>query len=47
VKTKTWKGELEKNSWVDSYLAGDAFSKYIVEETKRVTALLTTLGLIK
>jgi putative tricarboxylic transport membrane protein len=47
VKTKTWKGELEKNSWVDSYLAGDAFSKYIVEETTRVTALLTTLGLIK
>jgi putative tricarboxylic transport membrane protein len=47
VKTKTWKGELAKNSWVDSYLAGDAFAKYITEETKRVTALLTTLGLIK
>ena len=47
VKTKTWKAELEKNAWVDSYLAGDAFTQYIVDETKRVTALLTTLGLIK
>jgi hypothetical protein len=28
-------------------LPGEAFSKYIAEETKRVTALLTTLGLIK
>ncbi len=47
VKSPTWKGELEKNGWVDAYLAGDAFRAYIAEETKRVTALLTTLGLIK
>jgi putative tricarboxylic transport membrane protein len=47
VKSPSWKGQLEKNGWVDSYLAGDAFRKYIEEETKRVTALLTTLGLIK
>ncbi len=47
VKSPGWKGHLEKNGWVDSYLPGDAFAQYIAEETKRVTALLTTLGLIK
>ena len=25
VKSPSWKGHLEKNSWVDSYLAGDGF----------------------
>jgi putative tricarboxylic transport membrane protein len=47
VKSPTWKGEIEKNGWVDSYLAGDAFGSYIADETKRTTTLLTTLGLIK
>ena len=47
VKSPSWKDHLEKNGWVDSYLPGDAFRAYITEETKRVTALLTTLGLIK
>ena len=47
VKSPSWKGHLEKNGWVDSYLPGDAFRTFIVEETKRVTALLTTLVLIK
>lgn len=47
VKSPSWKGHLAKNGWVDSYLAGDAFRTYIDSETKRVTALLTTLGLIK
>jgi putative tricarboxylic transport membrane protein len=47
VKSPTWKGEVEKNGWVDSYLAGEAFGSYIADETKRTTTLLTTLGLIK
>jgi putative tricarboxylic transport membrane protein len=47
VKSPSWKGHLEKNGWVDSYLPGDAFRTYIDDETKRVTALLITLGLIK
>jgi len=47
VQTQTWKDHLRKNNWSDAYLAGDDFRKYIGEETKRVTALLTTLGLIK
>ena len=29
VKSPTWKAELEKNGWVDSYLPGDAFRTYI------------------
>jgi putative tricarboxylic transport membrane protein len=47
VQSPTWKGHLKTNGWVDSYLAGDAFRTYIAEETKRVTGILTTLGLIK
>jgi putative tricarboxylic transport membrane protein len=47
VKAPSWKSHLEKNGWVDSYLAGDAFRAYIAEETKRVRTLLTSLGLVK
>ena len=47
VKSPSWQGHLAKNGWVDSYLPGDAFRDYITAETKRVTELLTTLGLIK
>jgi putative tricarboxylic transport membrane protein len=43
----SWKDHLEKNAWVSTYLAGDGFRAYIDEENKRVTELLTTLGLIK
>jgi putative tricarboxylic transport membrane protein len=47
VQSPTWKGHLESNGWVASYLAGDGFKTYIEDETKRVTAILTTLGLVK
>jgi putative tricarboxylic transport membrane protein len=47
VKSPSWKGHLEKNGWVDSYLAGDAFRDFIRSEHKRVETLLTALGLIK
>ena len=47
VKSKSWKDLLKKNGWNDEYLAGDEFKKYIEEETKRVTEVLTQLGLVK
>lgn len=47
VQSPTWRGHLQSNGWVSSYLAGDSFRAYIDEETKRVTAVLATLGLIK
>ena len=47
VKSKTWKDVLKTNGWNDEYLAGDSFKTYIETETKRVTEVLTQLGLIK
>ena len=47
VKSATWKEQLKTNGWNDEYLAGDAFKTYIEEETKRVTEILTQLGLVK
>jgi putative tricarboxylic transport membrane protein len=47
VKSPSWKGHLEKNRWVSSYLAGDAFRGFIQSEHKRVATLLTALGLLK
>lgn len=43
----TWKAELEKKGWTGILLTGDAFRKYLGEETERITAILTDLGLIK
>ncbi|HXF53804.1 MAG TPA: tripartite tricarboxylate transporter substrate-binding protein [Hyphomicrobiaceae bacterium] len=43
----TWKAELKKREWTPIYLAGDAFGKYVVEDTKRITGILTDLGLKK
>ena len=47
VKSKTWKDILKTNGWNDEYLAGDDFKTYIETETKRVTEILTQLGLVK
>ena len=47
VKSKTWKDMLKTNGWNDEYLAGDSFKTYIETETKRVTEILTQLGLVK
>jgi putative tricarboxylic transport membrane protein len=43
----TWKSELEKKGWTGILLTGDGFRKYLGEETERITAILTDLGLIK
>jgi len=47
VKSATWKTQLANNGWNDEYLAGDAFKTHIENETKRVTDILTQLGLVK
>jgi putative tricarboxylic transport membrane protein len=47
VKSQAWKEILKTNGWNDEYLAGDAFKTYIETETKRVTDILTQLGLVK
>ncbi|MDN5727301.1 MAG: hypothetical protein L0G99_15435 [Propionibacteriales bacterium] len=40
-----WKDALERNRWIDSYLTGDEFAKFLVEDQKRIAALVESLGL--
>lgn len=43
----TWKAEVEKKGWTQSFLSGDAFGKFIAEETARIGAILGELDLKK
>ena len=40
-----WKAALEKNGWTDFFQTGDEFQKYADSETKRVSELMSELGL--
>ena len=41
-----WKKTLADKGWMDLYLSGDEFAKYLAEENERVSAILKTLGLV-
>lgn len=43
--TDAWKDVLERNSWVDSYLAGDEFAAFLSDETERTEEIMKELGL--
>jgi len=43
----TWKAEVDKKGWTQSYLAGSAFGTFIAEETARSSAILGELDLKK
>lgn len=43
----TWKAEVEKKGWSQSFLPGADFQKFIAEETTRITAILAELELKK
>ena len=47
VKTNTWKEILKQKGWVDAYMAGDEFAKFLGNEQTRVTAVMKTVGLVK
>lgn len=47
VKTKSWQDLLAKNGWSDTYLAGDAFKKFLESETKETEKIINGLGLVK
>ncbi len=51
VKTATdspsWKESLVKYGWDPVYLGGDAYKTFVDEDTKRITAILDSLGLRK
>ena len=45
VASKTWKDEAGKRDWQTIFLAGDAFGKYIADESARIEGILKDLGL--
>jgi putative tricarboxylic transport membrane protein len=47
VKTKSWKEILKQKGWVDAYMPGDEFAKFLVAEQTRVTGVMKTVGLVK
>ena len=44
-RTDAWAEVLARNSWVDSFLAGDDFADYLAAETERTTEIMKELGL--
>jgi putative tricarboxylic transport membrane protein len=47
TETPSWKATLEKLGWTPVFLAGDEYSKFLEEDTKRVGAIIESLGLKK
>jgi putative tricarboxylic transport membrane protein len=47
VKSPAWQETLKKMDWVNLYLPGDEFNAAVGEETKRVTAIISDIGLAK
>src|SRR5688572_24341197 len=47
TETPAWKATLEKLGWEPWFLAGDAYGKFLDEDTKRVAGIIDSLGLKK
>lgn len=47
VKSKAWEESLKKNEWMNTWLAGDDYKKFLDADIKRITDILTALGLGK
>lgn len=47
TETPAWKGTLEKMGWTSVFLAGDEYRKFLEEDTRRVGAIIESLGLKK
>src|SRR5262245_24840168 len=46
VKSDGWKKVLADKGWMDLYMPGDDFTKYLADENARISAILKTLGLV-
>ena len=44
VRSRQWREALVRYRWIDRYLAGDAFARYVESEEARVRAVLRELG---
>jgi putative tricarboxylic transport membrane protein len=47
AKTAAWKKTLTDKQWLDLYLSGDDFAKFLGEENARITTTLTQIGLVQ
>jgi putative tricarboxylic transport membrane protein len=47
TETPAWKATCEKLGWTPVFLAGDAYGKFLEEDTKRVAGIIESLGLKK
>jgi putative tricarboxylic transport membrane protein len=47
TETPAWKGTLEKMGWSGEFLAGDDYKKFLEEDTRRIAAIIESLGLKK
>jgi putative tricarboxylic transport membrane protein len=47
TETPAWKQALEKMGWSPVFLGGDPFKAFLDEDTKRVTAIIDSIGLKK
>ncbi len=45
VKTRTWQDTLKQREWIDQYLSGDAFQKFLDAEQVRIQKIIDNLGL--
>lgn len=47
TETAAWKQTLEKFGWTPFFLAGDEFARFLEEDTRRIAAIIESLGLRK
>ena len=47
TESPAWKGTLEKMGWAGYFIAGDDYSKFIDEDTRRIGAVIDSLGIKK
>jgi putative tricarboxylic transport membrane protein len=47
TETPSWKATLEKLGWTPVFLGGDDYKKFLDEDTKRVAAIIESLGMRK
>jgi putative tricarboxylic transport membrane protein len=47
VKSKAWEESLKKNEWMNTWLAGDEYKKFLDADVKRISDILASLGLGK
>src|SRR5262249_49683089 len=45
AKSEAWKKTLADKQWLDLYLSGDDFAKFMTDENARITSTLQQIGL--